>query len=52
MVWKKIANIELALKYGDYLGGHIVTGHVHGVGTFVILSENNEMWIDLHRKCN
>jgi riboflavin synthase len=26
-------NLELSLKLGDELGGHIVTGHVDGVGT-------------------
>src|SRR6476646_4156842 len=26
-------NLERALKLGDELGGHIVTGHVDGVGT-------------------
>lgn len=28
-------NLEPALKLGDELGGHIVTGHVDGVGTIV-----------------
>ncbi len=28
-------NLERALKVGDELGGHIVTGHVDGVGTVV-----------------
>ncbi|ATW03101.1 riboflavin synthase [Sphingorhabdus sp. YGSMI21] len=28
-------NLERALKIGDELGGHIVTGHVDGVGTVV-----------------
>jgi len=28
-------NLERALKVGDELGGHIVTGHVDGVGTIV-----------------
>src|SRR5262245_24230422 len=27
-------NLERALKVGDPLGGHIVSGHVDGVGTF------------------
>jgi len=26
-------NLETALKLGDELGGHIVTGHVDGIGT-------------------
>ena len=28
-----LLNLETALKLGDELGGHIVTGHVDGVGT-------------------
>ena len=28
-------NLERALKVGDELGGHIVSGHVDGVGTVV-----------------
>lgn len=31
-------NLEPALKLGDELGGHIVTGHVDGVGTIVEIS--------------
>jgi riboflavin synthase len=32
-------NLERALKVGDELGGHIVTGHVDGVGTVVGVCE-------------
>ena len=32
-------NLERALKVGDELGGHIVTGHVDGVGTIVSVAE-------------
>ncbi len=28
-------NLELALRFGDRLGGHLVSGHVDGVGTVV-----------------
>lgn len=28
-------NLERALKVGDELGGHIVTGHVDGIGTLI-----------------
>ena len=49
---KKQANIELALKYGDHLGGHIMLGHVHQIGTLVSLEDNGEMWIDLHRNAS
>ncbi len=30
-------NLERALKVGDELGGHIVTGHVDGVGTVALV---------------
>ena len=32
-------NLERAMKLGDELGGHIVTGHVDGLGTVVSLAE-------------
>ncbi|CAN5301970.1 riboflavin synthase [soil metagenome] len=32
-------NLERALKVGDELGGHIVTGHVDGTGTIVDLHD-------------
>ncbi len=32
-------NLERALKIGDELGGHIVTGHVDGIGTVVGVRE-------------
>jgi riboflavin synthase len=32
-------NLERALKIGDELGGHIVTGHVDGVGTVTAVRE-------------
>ncbi|MEK6541773.1 MAG: riboflavin synthase [Pseudomonadota bacterium] len=32
-------NLERALKVGDELGGHIVTGHVDGVGELVSVTE-------------
>jgi riboflavin synthase len=31
-------NLETALKLGDELGGHIVTGHVDGVGSVVSIT--------------
>ena len=41
MLWRTDAslNLERALKVGDELGGHIVTGHVDGIGR-VVASEN------------
>ena len=35
-------NLEPALKLGDELGGHIVTGHIDGVGTVVSTSPEGE----------
>jgi riboflavin synthase len=32
-------NLERALKLGDELGGHIVTGHVDGIGTVRLVEE-------------
>lgn len=35
-------NLERALKVGDELGGHIVTGHVDGVGTLVSTTRDGD----------
>jgi riboflavin synthase len=35
-------NLERALKLGDELGGHIVSGHVDGVGRVVSITPENE----------
>lgn len=35
-------NLERALKIGDELGGHIVTGHVDGMGTIVSISPEGD----------
>lgn len=35
-------NLERALKVGDELGGHIVSGHVDGVGTVVSITPEGE----------
>ena len=35
-------NLEPALKLGDELGGHIVTGHVDGVGTVASIDPEGE----------
>jgi riboflavin synthase len=35
----KKLNLERALKLGDELGGHIVTGHVDGIGTVASVAE-------------
>ena len=35
-------NLERALKVGDELGGHIVTGHVNAVGTVISLTPDGD----------
>jgi riboflavin synthase len=40
-VGKKI-NLERALKMGDELGGHIVTGHVDGIATIASITPEGE----------
>jgi len=35
-------NLERAMKLGDELGGHIVTGHVDGVGTVVSVDPDGD----------
>ncbi len=37
-------NLERALKVGDELGGHIVTGHVDGVGHVVSSARIGDSW--------
>jgi riboflavin synthase len=37
-------NLERALKVGDELGGHIVTGHVDGVGTVISDEQTGGSW--------
>ena len=41
-------NLERALKFGDRLGGHIVNGHIDGVGKVMsIRPEGNALLIDV-----
>ena len=44
-------NLERALKYGDRLGGHIVSGHVDGVGRVSDLRRAGRDWI-VRVKCD
>jgi len=37
-------NLERALKAGDELGGHIVSGHVDGVGSLVSSTPEGDSW--------
>ncbi len=44
-------NLERALKVGDRLGGHIVSGHIDGMGTVASLEkEDNSVWITIAAK--
>lgn len=41
-------NLERALRVGDRLGGHIVSGHIDGVGTISQYeNEDNAVWISI-----
>jgi len=40
---KSKINLERALKFGDELGGHLVTGHVDGLATVVAREDMTEM---------
>jgi riboflavin synthase len=37
-------NLELALRFGDRLGGHLVQGHVNGVGRVRDITERGDSW--------
>jgi len=37
-------NIETSLRLGDKLGGHLLAGHVDGVGDVVEMSQVHESW--------
>ncbi|GBC81246.1 Riboflavin synthase [bacterium HR10] len=41
----RAVNLERALRPGDRLGGHIVQGHVDGVGRFLERRPEGESWI-------
>jgi riboflavin synthase len=40
----KSVNLERAMKLGDRLGGHLVQGHVDGVGSVVTAQARGEAW--------
>lgn len=44
--WKvgTVINLERALRVGDELGGHIVSGHVDGVGTVRSIRPEGQSW--------
>ena len=37
-------NLERAMKIGDELGGHIVTGHVDGIGHIIAFDKVGDSW--------
>ena len=37
-------NIEAAMRLGDALGGHLMAGHVDGVGNVVSMTQAQESW--------
>lgn len=37
-------NLEKAMQLNDRLGGHLVTGHVDGIGTVVNMTPTQESW--------
>ncbi len=39
---QKRVNLELALTLSDHLGGHLVSGHVDGIGTISEMENENE----------
>ena len=38
-------NLERALRLSDRLGGHLVTGHVDGLGEVISIKENESSWL-------
>lgn len=41
----KQVNLEKALRYSDHLGGHLVSGHVDGVGQVVRFEQLGDCWM-------
>ncbi len=39
---KSLVNLELPLRSDGRFGGHVVQGHIDGVGTFLSLARNND----------
>ena len=38
-------NLERAVRAGDRLGGHLVQGHVDGIGTVVVRRQEGDAWL-------
>lgn len=48
-----LVNLERALKVNDRLGGHIVSGHIDGVGKIKkIEEEDNATWVSIEASSN
>ena len=46
-------NIERSLRFGDELGGHVLSGHIAGtavVSEIVVEGDNRTMWFDVDRE--
>jgi riboflavin synthase len=41
----RMVNLERALKVGERLSGHLVQGHVDGLGTVVAVKEQSDTWL-------
>jgi riboflavin synthase len=41
----RAVNLERALRAGDRLGGHLVQGHVDGVGTVLSVEQRGDAWL-------
>jgi len=39
---KNSVNLERAMRYGDFVGGHLVSGHIDGVGKVIKIKKNKE----------
>lgn len=39
-----IVNMERAARLGDHMGGHLVSGHVDGIGTVTAVGKDSDGW--------
>ena len=46
------ANIERSIKNNDEIGGHIIQGHIHDVGSIISIENNSDKSIDIWILCN
>ena len=43
-----VVNLEKAIRYSDRIGGHLVTGHIDGIATIIMItSTNNSKKLDI-----